>query len=434
MELIQLPGTAPAAGIAPGRHGASLAILALIFFMWGFITVLNDVLVPHLRSVFALSYTEATMIQFVFFGTYFLAALPSAAVLEKLGYKRSIAGGLFTTAAGALLFLPSATLPSYGLFLCGLFILASGITMLQVAANPYVAMLGPPETASSRLNLVQAFNSLGTTVAPFFGGMLILANSTSGTSEAGRVLTHAERLADALAVREPYAGIAAVLVLLGLLILAWNFPRVGVRHEASAVAGPSLLREKRLLFGIGAIFFYVGAEIAVGTFLINYISSPHVVPMTHSEAAFYVSLFWGGAMTGRFIGAGLMRRVMPSLILGSAALGGALLLGTTILSTGWLALWAVILVGLMNSIMFPTIFTLSIEGLGDRTARASAYLIMAIVGGALVPLLQGVVADGMGLAASFAVPLLCYFYVAAFAFHCRRHPVAKEVNMQGVLS
>ena len=398
--------------------------------MWGFITVLNDVLVPHLRSVFALSYTEATMIQFVFFGTYFLAALPSAWILERLGYKRSIAGGLFTTAAGALLFLPSATLPSYGLFLCGLFILASGITMLQVAANPYVAMLGPPETASSRLNLVQAFNSLGTTVAPFFGGLLILANSTSGTSDAGRVLTHAERLQDALAVRPPYAGIAAVLVMLGLLILMWNFPRLETRREEEGGTGPSLLREKRLLFGIGAIFFYVGAEIAVGTFLINYISSAHVVPMTHSEAAFYVSLFWGGAMTGRFLGAGLMRSVLPSLLLGAAALGAALLLGTTILSAGWVALWAVVLVGLMNSIMFPTIFTLSIEGLGDRTARASAYLIMAIVGGALVPLLQGVVADCFGLAASFAVPFLCYFYVAAFAFHCRRHPAASAAVLE----
>ena len=432
--MVQLSGMAPASGNAPGRYGASLAVLALIFFMWGFITVLNDVLVPHLRSVFALSYTEATMIQFVFFGTYFIAALPSSAILRRIGYKRSIAGGLFTTAAGALLFLPSATLPSYGLFLCGLFILASGITMLQVAANPYVALLGPPETASSRLNLVQAFNSLGTTVAPFVGGVLILANSTSGTSEAGRILTHAERLQDALAVREPYAGIAAVLILLGALILAWNFPRLGARRDGPACEGPSLWQEKRLLLGIGAIFFYVGAEIAVGTFLINYISSDHVVPMTHSEAAFYVSLFWGGAMTGRFLGAGLMRRLLPSIILASAAVGGALLLGTTILSTGWLALWAVILVGLMNSIMFPTIFTLSIEGLGERTARASAYLIMAIVGGALVPLLQGVVADRIGLAASFAVPLLCYFYVAAFALHCLRHPVANPGDAQGVVS
>jgi FHS family L-fucose permease-like MFS transporter len=432
--LVQFSGTAPGSDQAPGRHGASLAILALIFFMWGFITVLNDVLVPHLRSVFALSYTEATMIQFVFFGTYFLAALPSAWILERLGYKRSIAGGLFATAVGALLFLPSATLPSYGLFLCGLFVLASGITMLQVAANPYVAMLGPASTASSRLNLVQAFNSLGTTVAPFFGGMLILANSTSGTSEAGRILTQAERIQDALAVREPYAAIAATLVILGLLILAWKFPRLAVRHEGAIEEGPSLWTEKRLILGIGAIFFYVGAEIAVGTFLINYISSPHVVPMTHAEAAFYVSLFWGGAMTGRFLGAGLMRRILPSLILVTASVGAALLLGTTILTAGWLALWSVILVGLMNSIMFPTIFTLSIEGLGDRTAKASAYLIMAIVGGALIPLLQGVVADGFGLAASFAVPLLCYFYVAMFALHCLRHPVASAQVAQGDLA
>lgn len=431
--MVQLVGTAQTPGNTTKRHGASLAILALVFFMWGFITVLNDVLVPHLKAVFLLSYTEATMIQFVFFGTYFLASLPSAWILQRIGYKRSIGGGLFTAAVGALLFVPSATLPSFGLFLCGLFVLASGITMLQVAANPYVAMLGPPETASSRLNLVQAFNSLGTTVAPYVGGVLILANSTSGTSETERVLTQAERLQDALAVRAPYLGIVAILVVLGLLILAWNFPRFSAQADGSAAVRLSLRKEKRLRLGIGAIFFYVGGEIALGTFLINYISSAHVVPMTHSAAAFYVSLFWGGAMIGRFLGAGLMRRIQPSLILGLAAIGAVLLLTTTIISSGWLALWAVVLVGLMNSTMFPTIFTLSIEGLGERTARGSAYLIMAIVGGALIPLLQGVVADIVSLPASLIVPLLCYFYVAGFAYHCQQNAVAQRDDAEFAL-
>ena len=425
---MQLTGAAvPANDYVTGRHWASLAILTLVFFMWGFITVLNDILVPHLRSVFDLSFTQATMIQFVFFGTYFIASLPAARVLERLGYRRTIAVGLFTAATGALLFVPSATLPSFGLFLAGLFVLAAGITMLQVAANPYVALLGPPETASSRLNLVQAFNSLGTTVGPFVGGVLILANSASGTAAAGSVLTRAESIQDALAVRLPYAGIAAVLVMLGLLILAWRLPDISTRNTSSEAEG-SIWTQRRLVLGLGAIFFYVGGEVAVGSFLINYISSPNVVPMTHSAAAFYVSLFWGGAMIGRFFGAAVMQRMAPSRVLAGAAIGAMLLLGTTLSSSGWTALWAVILVGLMNSIMFPTIFTLAIEGLGNLTARGSALLVMAIVGGAIVPLLQGLLADSYGLAISFAVPMLCYVYIAAFAAHCRRYPALESAR------
>lgn len=410
---------------AQGRDLGSLAVLATVFFMWGFITVLNDILVPHLRSVFALSFAEATLIQFVFFGTYFLISLPAAKLLERIGYRRTIAAGLFTTGAGAIFFIPSASIPSFGLFLTGLFVLASGVTILQVAANPYVALLGPAGTASSRLNLVQAFNALGTTVAPLFGGLLILSNSVSGTALAGASISLADRMQDALAVRAPYAAIAGVLILLGLLILAWRFPEPPTRTSDAVDASP-IWHHKRLLLGLGAIFFYVGAEVSIGSFLINYISSSAVVPMTHAAAATYVALFWGGAMFGRFLGAGLMRSIAPSLVLAMVASGAALLLMTTMLSGGWLALWAIVFVGLMNSIMFPTIFTLAIEGLGTATARGSALLIMAIVGGAIVPLFQGLLADRIGLQASFLLPLLCYFYVAGFAIYCRRTPLAKR--------
>jgi FHS family L-fucose permease-like MFS transporter len=413
---------------AEGKHGGALAILATVFFMWGFITVLNDVLIPHLRSVFDLNYAQATLVQFVFFGTYFLISLPAAKLLERLGYQRTISVGLATTGVGALIFIPAATLPSYGVFLAGLFVLASGITTLQVAANPYVALLGPPATASSRLNLVQAFNSLGTTVAPVFGGLLILSQTTSGTAEMGaEALTLAERTADALAVRVPYVGIAVVLFLLSLVIFFWRLPAISTRAEKSRDAG-SIWSQARLLLGLGAIFFYVGAEIAVGSFLINYISSADVVPMSHAAAAFYVTLFWGGAMTGRFLGSAIMRKVAPAIVLASVSVGAAALLAVTMGTSGWIALWAIVFVGLMNSIMFPTIFTLAIEGLGTLTARGSALLIMAIVGGALIPLLQGIIADAHGLSISFLVPMLCYVYVLGFAAHCMRRPVVGGVE------
>jgi FHS family L-fucose permease-like MFS transporter len=404
-------------------QGPALAILSSVFFMWGFISCLNDILAPHLKSVFALNYTQTMLIQLVFFGTYFLISLPAARLLELIGYKNSIAVGLVTTGIGALVFVPAATQASYNIFLTALFILATGITTLQVAANAYVAILGPPATASSRLNLVQAFNSLGTTLAPWFGGLLILSRATSGLTQGNSaVLTMEQRMQDALAVRLPYIGIAIMLFALALLILFWRLPRVSTRPDPTGVSHDHVWRHPRLILGILAIFFYVGAEIAVGSFLINYVSSPSVVPMSHASASFYVSLFWGSAMTGRFLGSAVMRRVSPARVLFGATLGAFGLLAISIGTTGHLALWAVVLVGLMNSIMFPTIFTLSIAGLGKLTARGSALLIMAIVGGAVIPIAQGAIADRFGLRIAFIAPLLCYLYVFYFAIHCVRHP------------
>jgi FHS family L-fucose permease-like MFS transporter len=404
-------------------HRAALAILASVFFMWGFITALNDILVPHLKSVFDLSYAQSMLVQFVFFGAYFLMALPAAKLLERTGYKNAIALGLLTTGIGALIFVPAATMPSFGLFLAGLFVLATGITLLQVAANPYVTLLGPPETASARLNLVQAFNSLGTTVAPALGGALILSHSLSGTAvNSTAVFTLAQRMADALTVRTPYIGIAAVLFALAVIIFLWRLP--ALRTQPGAQAQDSVWRHSRLLLGLGAIFVYVGAEVSVSSFLINYISSPRVGDMSHAAASSYVSLFWGGAMLGRFAGSFIMRRIPAASVLAAVALGAMLLLVTTMLTSGHTALLAIVLVGLMNAIMFPTIFSLAIEGLGDLTAQGSALLIMAIVGGAVIPLLQGILADHFGLRIAFILPVLCYLYIFSFALHCRR-PAAR---------
>lgn len=400
-------------------YRAGLAVLATIFFMWGFVTVLNDVLIPHLKSVFELTYTQTMLIQFVFFGTYFLMALPGARIIEWVGYKYAISIGLAVTGIGALGFVPAATIASYPLFLTSLVVLAAGITILQVAANPYVAVIGPPETASSRLNLVQAFNSLGTAIAPTFGGMLILAQSAGGTVAAGTALSDGQRMADALAVRVPYVGIAILLFALALVIAVWRLPALVADAVPDDRASDSVWRHRRLVLGIGAIFFYVGAEISVGSFLINYISEPSVGGMSQADAAFYVTLFWSGAMIGRFLGSAIMRTIAPATLLTINALGAAALLVVSIATTGHVAMWAIILVGLMNSIMFPTIFTLAIEGLGHLTQRGSGLLIMAIVGGALVPLMQAGVADAYGIRIAFLIPAACYLYVLYFAHACR---------------
>ena len=411
-----------------GRYGAGLAILATIFFMWGFISVLNDVLVPHLKSVFELNYTETLLVQFVFFSTYFVMALPGAKLIEWIGYKHTIAVGLAVTGVGALLFVPAATLVSYALFLSGLFVLASGITVLQVAANPYVAVIGPPETAASRLTLVQAFNSLGTAVAPAFGGVLILGRSVGGTAASDAILTHTQRMSDALAVRAPYLGISLLLFVLAVVIAMWRLPVPASQNLPTDHLRDSVWRHGVLVIGIGAIFLYVGAEIAVGSFLINYISSVRVGGTTYTQASFYVTLFWTGAMTGRFLGAVAMRFVSPALLLGIQSFAAAVLLVLSISTSGHLALWAIVLVGLMNSIMFPTIFSLAIAGLGHLTQRASGLLIMAIIGGAVIPMLQAFIADGHGIRIAFLVPAACYLYVLYFAWVCgHRSPVAKSV-------
>jgi len=395
----------------------AMAVATTIFFMWGFLTCLNDILIPHLKSVFELNYTQAMLVQFTFFGAYFLMSLPAGRLVARLGYKQGIVAGLVIAGIGALGFWPAAELRVYGAFLAALFVLATGITVLQVAANPYVALLGPERTSSSRLTLAQALNSLGTAIAPIFGGMLILGNTVKSADEL-TALPLADQLAyraqEAQSVQGPYLGLAVALFLLALFVFLFRLPSLSENSEQADSARHSYgdaLRHKHLLFGVLGIFFYVGAEVSIGSFLVNYLSLPNIGGFSEQQATHYVSLYWTMAMIGRFAGSLLLVRFSPRKLLALFALINVGLLALTMASEGQVALYSIVAIGLFNSIMFPTIFALGIERLGPLTNKASSLLIMAIVGGAVVPFLQGVLADRIGVHHSFVLPLLCYGYI-----------------------
>ena len=400
------------------RYGPALTLLATLFFMWGFITVINNTLLPHLRSVFELSYTQTTLIESVWFIAYFVASLPSAKLIERIGYQKSLVVGLGIMALGALGMILAARLPSYGVTLAALFVIASGITLLQVAANPYVAVVGKPETASSRLNLVQAFNSLGTTLAPLFGGYLILGRSASGTAAAGAAaITPAQRLADAQSVQLPYLIVAAALVVLAIVIARFPLPAMGAATQRAAKEERkhhSLWKHRNLVLGVPAIFIYLIAEIGVSNLFINFVSQPRIGNLTHEQASHYLFLLWGGMMVGRFFGSFAMRAIAPERALAIASIGAFIVMLIAASTTGHLAMWALISVGLFHSIMFPTIFTLGIRGLGPLTEEGWGLLIMAIAGGALV-VVQGWLADRFGLQTSFLLTAACELYVLFYA-------------------
>lgn len=420
------PGATVVAG-APASVGNRVAftVVTLIFFMWGFLTSLNDVLIPHLRALFDLNYTRTMLIQFCFFGAYFVMSVPAGRVVAKVGYKLGMVIGLLVAGGGALLFLPAAQVQSYNLFLGALFILASGITLLQVSANPYVSLLGAPRLAASRLNLAQALNSLGHTVAPWLGGLLILSTAVLGAEALAAMSADeqaAYRLVKAQAVQGPYLGLALTLFALALMVYLFRLPPLTEATEqadSQRHTFAEVLRHRHVRWGVLAIFLYVGAEVAIGSFLINYLSQPGIGGFDHASAARYVSIYWGAAMVGRFIGSALLTRADPRRMLAAYAAIAAGLLLTTMLGGGTVAVWSVVAVGLFNSIMFPTIFTLGIERLGPLTEKASSLLVMAIVGGAIIPLLQGMLADGfgarfgeqVGLQLAFGLPLLCYLYI-----------------------
>jgi len=398
-------------------YAKALTLLATLFFMWGFITVINNTLLPHLRSVFDLNYTQTTLIESVWFIAYFFASIPSAKLIERAGYRKSLVIGLLIMAAGALGMTLAASLPSYGVTLVMLFVIASGITLLQVAANPYVAVIGPPETSSSRLNLVQAMNSAGTMLAPLFGAYLILGRSKGGTSEAGVVLTQAEKLADAQSVILPYMLVAVVLVVLAAVIARFPLPEMGAatrRLAREERKHHSLWRHRNLVFGIPAIFIYLIAEIGVANLFVNFVSQPDIANLTHEAAGRYLTLLWAGMMIGRFVGSAIMQRVPAETVLAAFSIGAFVVMLVTVFTTGPVAMWALILVGLFHSIMFPTIFTLGIRGLGPLTEEGSGLLIMAIAGGALV-LVQGWIADAYGLQTSFLLTAACELYVLFYA-------------------
>ena len=402
------------------NHKPALAVVTTLFFMWGFLTALNDILVPHLKSIFDLTYAEVMLIQFSFFSAYFVFAIPSGKLVEAIGYKKTIVAGLFTMGAGAVLFIPAASVPSFHLFLAALIVLAAGITALQVAANPYVAVLGPPETASSRLNLTQAFNSLGTTIAPFLGSLFILSSAPKTMDEIRKMppaLLQAYRLQQASSVKLPYLGLALALMVLGIAIAKFKLPTIAAENtKQSDTANASLWTQRHLILGAVAIFVYVGAEVSIGSFLVNYMSQPDIGNVSVQTAARYVSLYWGGAMIGRFIGSGLLQKIRTGTLLGMAAIVAALLVISSMLSSGHFAMWSILAVGLFNSIMFPSIFTLGINGLGPLTGEGSGVLVCAIVGGALIPELQGLVADRIGIHHAFFLPVACYLYIMYFAF------------------
>ncbi len=385
------------------RYFVSLAVLTTLFFMWGAITSLNDILLPHLKAAFALDYTQATLIQFTFFTAYFLVSLPAGWIVQRIGYKQGIIAGLATAALGCLMFLPAAGLQIYGIFLGALFVLASGITVLQVSANPYVAIIGPAASASARLNQTQAFNSLGTTVAPYVGATLILGGATGSASA----------LAEVSSVKLPYLGLAVTLIAIAALVAAIRLPVIGPATAAGGDETPAggIGRQRHLLLGAVAIFLYVGGEVSIGSFLVSFLSQPDIGGLTPATAGKYLSYYWGGAMVGRFVGAAVLTRIDAGRALAFHALAAMVLVAVSVISTGSAAMWAILAVGLCNSIMFPTIFTLGIQDLGQYTARGSGLLCMAIVGGALVPLVQGHLADRIGVHASFVVPAVCYLYI-----------------------
>jgi len=432
------------------NYKPALVLLTSLFFMWGFITCLNDILIPHLKALFNMNYTMTMLIQFTFFGAYFVMSLPAGWLVGKIGYKKGIILGLCITAIGALLFFPASTFISYGMFLGGFFVLASGITVLQVAANPYVAILGSPETASSRLNLTQAFNSLGTTVAPIFGSMLILANNVEDATE------------KAATVQIPYFAIAATLFVIAAIFVFAKLPIVKAQQKKDNISG-SAWQYRHLILGAIAIFVYVGAEVSIGSFMINFFSMDNIAGLSETDAAKYVALYWGGAMLGRFFGAVSMsdinsnkKNIYTFLIaifsfllawyitaqlnlaaiffifvilnivavkigknkanktLAVFAIAALSLVILTVLLKGEFAMWTLVAVGLFNSIMFPTIFTLSIDGLGKHTSQGSGILVMAIVGGALIPLIMGGLADTIGLHSSFLITIVCYAYIVYF--------------------
>ena len=436
-------------GQSSGGGGWLTPLVVALFFAWGFATVMIDSLIPKLKGLFALSYAQSTLIATAFFIAYFVVSVPAGALMARIGYLKTIVVGLVVMAVGCLLFSPAASAGVYWGFLAALFIMASGITTLQVAANPLIAILGSPGGSHFRLTLAQALNSLGTFIGPFVGAAVILKSGVTPPDPATTPPARraAYRVAEAHALQAPFLWIAAGLA--GLAVLFWVFRRSGaVPTTASADTGLksfALLRRPRLALGVIGIFLYVGAEVTIGGLMVNYLMQPKILAVTAhavcrpvpfdqlrlfwpcihtpADANQMVAFYWLGAMVGRLVGSALLfARVPAGRLLSLCALGAVALVSTSILTSGWTAAYALIAVGLVNSVMFPTIFTLAIEGMGKDTGQASSLLCMAIVGGAVIPPLTGLAADSLGLGLALAVPAACYVLVALYGqfSHSRR--------------
>jgi FHS family L-fucose permease-like MFS transporter len=416
------------------RYGRALALLATLFFMWGFISVINNTLLPHLKSVFQLNYLQTTLIESTWFIGYLVASIPAAKLIERIGYQRALTTGLTVMTVGSLGMVLAASLPSYGVTLVSLFTVSCGIALLQVAANPYVAVIGPADSSESLLTLVQAFNTAGDVLAIVFGRYLILARTTAGTSAAGAQLSHAQRMADAQATELPYLIVAAVLAVLAVAIARAALPALGSgtqRASAESRRGMSLWRHRNLILGCCGICLCVLSEIGVGNLFISFASQPTVAAITPEKAAFYLTFVWGGMMVGRFAGAWIMRYVAAEKVLtvfALVSLAGALV---ATFVPGPIAMYGLIMVGLGNSIMFPTIFALAIRGLGPLTEEGSGLLIMSIAGGALV-FIQGSIADRFGIQWAFTVTALCSLYVLFYALWGARPTNAPRPELREV--
>jgi FHS family L-fucose permease-like MFS transporter len=422
-------------------YKSAFIFLTTLFFLWGFITVLVDSLVPRLKDVFEMSYAKTVLVQFAFFVAFFVFSLPAGAILAKIGYKKGIVLGLLTMALGCLLFYPAAEYRMFSVFLIGYFTLAGGITILQVAANPYVALLGSEDGASSRLNLSQAFNSFGATIAPVVGALFLLSDSVKTSAEIN-LLNEADKtsyyLAEASTVQTPFLWIASSIAVLAIIFAFINLPTVIDKVPIGGYG--KLLKNKDMLMGALGIFVYVGAEVSIGSFLVNYFADMNLgVVVAQNETmmniantiastfnktfsdsdpksllGIFVIFYWGGAMIGRFIGSYLTRIIAPGKVLAIFATLAILMILISINTVGLLSMWSILAVGLFNSIMFPTIFTLSLEGLGDLKAQASGLLCMAIVGGAVIPFIFGSLIDGFGFKTAFVLAIICYGYIMFF--------------------
>ncbi|HWJ68902.1 MAG TPA: sugar MFS transporter [Sphingobium sp.] len=424
-------GEAPAIGQtgtgSPSGHvdvpELRLFVFAL-FFVFGGITSLNDVIIPKLKELFTLNYFQAMLVQSAFFAAYLIVSIPGAALVKRIGYMRGAAVGLVTMMAGCLLFIPASQSARFGVFLLALFVLASGITIVQVVANPLISLLGPPRTAPSRLTFAQGFNSLGTTIFPYVGSVLILGSlaAVSVHDLSGPAL-EAYRVQETRVVVHAYLGLAVILALVALMV--W-FHRNRLPNEThgsgSILRSVDLLKRPRFGFGAASIFLYVGAEVAIGSLIVSYLMQADVLGLAEQSAGKLIPLYWGGALVGRFIGSAVLRVIEPGKVLASVACGAIGLLALSALSHGAVSGYALLAVGLMNAIMFPTIFSLASEGLGERAADGSGLICVAIVGGAVIPPLTGTLADLSGsLSVALALPALCYGVILLYGGWCVRH-------------
>jgi FHS family L-fucose permease-like MFS transporter len=386
-----------------------LMLMVSLYFGIGFITALNDILVPHFKDLFHLTNVTALLVQFCFFGAYFVMSLPSGWIVGRIGYKRGIVVALSVMGVGLLLFLPASVIIFYPLFLFALFVVGSGLALLQVAINPYVGALGSPETASSRLNLAGFFNSLATTIAPKVGAAFIFIAAGASTAQLAR------------SVRMPYALLATCAFAMAIITAFVQLPDVIEQGGTKSTSDGSAWKFRHLRLGALAIFFYVGAEVAIGSVMINFLGHPSMGALSHEAAAQYVSYYWGGTMVGRFIGFFALRWIRAQRALAFVSLIASLLVITTIVTHGHVAMWAIVSCGLFNSVMWPCIFPLSVQGLGRFTSQGSGILVTMVVGGAVIPEIQGFLADSFGYQRSFVIVLLCYVYILFFALRGHRN-------------